>query len=363
MLPILAPIALPVAAAWAITRFHLNGADLSRYDDPDIPITFNPKTPSKGNADVAAYLHEKFIKPAQDNGTPLEQLQAKRERFEQNGLNREFDAAFRQDTAAFGGVSVDGEWTLVEGANPNRRLLYLHGGGGTVGSAVSHRPIISNIAKRTGCVVFAANYRLLPENSRREGMEDCWAAYQWLLNNGPDGPALAEKVAIGGDSAGANLTLCMLNWIKAHNIRKPDAAFTISAPVDSTMTSPSIRKNYETDIMLQPLAAPVLKIPRALALWGLWRMGKMSPASPDASPIFADLSGLPPLLMHVSAAEMLYDDTRRYTNKARSQGSDVTMQSWAHVCHVWHAFDLMIPEARHALDEIGAFLKAHGVAA
>ena len=185
--------------------------------------------------------------------------------------------------------------------------------------------------------------------------------YQWLLENGPDGPAQADKIAVGGDSAGGNLTLSLINWVRDQKIRPADAVFAISPATDSTCTSPSLKKNFETDLMLKPLVTPLLKLPRTALLWLLWRGMKLSPANPVVSPVFADLSGLPPTLVHVSSAEILYDDAKRYVAKAQSQGSPAEIQIWAHMAHVWHIFDNMLPEARDALDEIAKFLKKNGV--
>ena len=353
---------LGVGAAAAVTKFHLSGEDLSQYD-MDAQVTFHPEKNSDGAKAVAAYLEENFIKPAKAKGTRREKLLAKRKRFEQAGLSREFDCDFTPATARVGDISVDGEWVEAEGADPDKRILYLHGGAHTVGSAISHRAITTNIAERTGCSVFAANYRLMPENSRLAGVEDCRVAYRWILENGPAGAASVDKFAIAGDSAGGNLTLSTINWVRDTGLRAADAVVAISPSVDGTCTSPSIRGNFETDLMLKPLVAGMLKIPRPALLWVFWSMNKVSPASPVISPIFADLSGLPPTLLHVSAAEMLYDDAKRYVAKARSQDSPATLQSWAHMAHVFHAFDRMLPEAHQAFDEIAKFLKTHGVAA
>lgn len=361
MLPAL-PLILPVAAIVGIHKFHLSGEDLTKYDSPRLPVTFAPAKPSKGAAEVEAYLIKNFIEPAANSQSNREKLAAKRARFDKAGLTRKFDAKFVTDTATFGTLAVNGEWTLVKGANPDKRLLYIHGGSGTVGSAISHRAITVNLATRTGCAVFAPNYRLMPEHPRMASVKDCRAAYRWILNNGPKGPTKADSVTVAGDSAGGNLTLSLSNWTRKARLRRPTAVVAISPSVDSTFSAPSAKTNFETDLMLQPLAAPLLKTPRAILLWAAWRINKISPSSPVISPIFDDLSDLPPTLIHVSAHEMLYDDARRFTNKARAQGSDVTLQSWAHMCHVWHIFDEMLAEARHALDEIAAFMKANGAA-
>lgn len=348
----LAAAAIAVTAL-LITRFFLRGRDLSAFDG-DIPTTFDTPEPSAEMQGVNAYLSREF--------SAGESLKAKRKRFDAGGLSRDFPCSFVEQSAEFNGVTVPGEWTLVEGADPARRLLYLHGGAFTVGSPVSHRPITSNIAKRTGCVVFSADYRLMPENRRLASIEDSRASYQWLVENGPDGATTSSKIAIAGDSAGGNLTLSLANWLRDNRLRVPDAVIAISPATDSSITSPSIHANLETDIMLQPLVKPMLKVPHGLLLWMMWLANRIAPSSRLISPVRDDLSGLPPTLIHASTAEMLYDDAKRYVNKATSQGSPVTLQSWAHLCHVWHIFDDMLPEAHHALDEIANFMRAHGVA-
>ncbi len=151
------------------------------------------------------------------------------------------------------------------------------------------------------------------------------------------------------------------NWVRDTGMRAADAVVALSPATDSTAESPSIKANFETDTMLKPLVGPILKIPRPILLWASWRANRISPASKLVSPLRDDLSNLPATLVHVSAAEMLYDDARRYVAKAQSEGSNVTLQSWAHVCHVWHAFDLLIPEAMDAFDEVAKFLIEHGV--
>lgn len=335
-----------------VTKLYLRGQDLSDYDTP-IPVTFDTSEPSDTAQKVNAYLASEF--------TVGESLSAKRERFDAGGHARNFDCTFRHAVANYNGLEVPGEWTIPEGADPNKRMLYLHGGAFTVGSPVSHRPITTNIANRTGCVVFAPDYRLMPENPRMASIEDSRAAYLWLVENGSDGPGKAEKIAVGGDSAGGNLTLSLCNWLRDENHCLPDAVIAISPSTDSTASSPTIRSNYETDIMLKPLIGPMLKVPNGLLLWLMWKANKIVPSSPLISPIRASLHGLPPTLVHASTAEMLFGDAVRYVNKAKAQGSPVELQSWAHMCHVWHIFDEMLPEAHHALDEIAGFMRTHGV--
>lgn len=341
------------AMSYALGLRFLRGANMSKWDTP-IPTTFDTDEPSKEAVGVNEYLAREF--------TVGETLADKRKRFDAGGHARDFGCAFKEDTATFNGVSVPGEWTLVEGADPKRRILYLHGGAFTVGSPVSHRPITSNLAKRTGCAVFAPDYRLMPENARIESVLDARASYQWLLENGPDGTGKADKIAVAGDSAGGNLTLSLSNWIRDKGIRKPDAVVGISPSTDGSATGPSYRNNLDTDLMLKPLIAPMLKVPHDLLMIGMWRRMGLAPSNPVVSPLHDRLHDLPPTLIHASTAEMLYSDAVRYTNKAQAAGSPVKMQSWSHLCHVWHIFDEMLPEAHQALDEIAKFLQDNGVA-
>ncbi len=341
------------AALYLFARFYLRGRDLSTHDAP-IPVTFDSPAPSEAAIGVDNYIIERMSMP--------ETLSATRKRFDEMGLSREFDCRFVPGSAEYGGLSVPGEWTVVDGADPLRRLLYIHGGAFMLGSPISHRPIIANIAKRTGCVVFAPDYRLMPENRRKASILDSRAAYQWMLENGPDGPAPASKVAVAGDSAGGNLALCLINWIRDTGLRMPDAVVALSPATDSTASGPSIRGNLETDHMLRRLATPMLKVPAWLLMWIMWATTRIVPSSRLISPLHDDLSGLPPTLIHASTAEILYDDAKRYTNKAVAQGSPVTLQSWPHLCHVWQMFDEMLPEANHAFDEIAAFMHQHGIA-
>lgn len=337
----------------------LGGENLTKYDRND-PVTFEVPEKPEGIERLNEYLNVAFGMPAQ-SATAKTGWSSKRERFDAAGLAREFNCEFRRDSFDADGVIIDGAWTLVGGANPDKRILYLHGGAMTVGSDLSHRALTYNIAKRTGCSVFAANYRLMPENPRQATIDDSRAAYKWILENGPDGPASAKAIGVSGDSAGGNLALMVSHWTKEANLRRPDAVVTLSANSDATASSPSMKKNLGTDLMLTPLLKDVLKVPRPVLLWGMRKALGLNPSDPQVSPVFADLSDLPPTLLQASATEMLYDDSVRYAAKAKTQGSDVTFQSWNNLPHVWQIFDDYVQEAHHALDEIGHFFKKHGL--
>jgi acetyl esterase/lipase len=205
--------------------------------------------------------------------------------------------------------------------------------------------------------VFAPNYRLMPENSRRDTIEDARVAYSWILENGPEGAAPVESLALAGDSAGGNLVLMLSNWARENTPRQPDAVIAFSPTVDATMSSPSMRRNLETDHMLRPMLKPILKMPKLFLLPAMQHHYSMSPSDPDQSPIYDDLSNLPPTLIQASSTEALEDDAVRFAAKAKAAGSPVELQIWAGgLPHVWQIFDEYIPEAGAALDEVELFL-------
>ena len=254
---------------------------------------------------------------------------------------------------------VPAEWVLAPGADGERRTLYIHGGAWMMGSARSHRTITSIFSAITGGAVLAINYRLLPEFRRIDGIVDCRRAYEWLLDHGPDGARPVQTLYVAGDSAGGNLTLALLCWVKAQGLRQPDAAVALSPATDATLSSPSLYGNVATDPLLGPLFAWMTRLPRSLLLWLALLQNRMRPADPQLSPLRASLAGLPPLLLQVGSGEMLRDDSVRFARKARAAGSPVRLQTWDHVVHVWHIFHPDLDEAAQAFDEIGRFLAQH----
>jgi monoterpene epsilon-lactone hydrolase len=350
-------IGLPYAYL-KIRSKKLAGEDLSPYDAT--PEMFASAQPSEGLDSLNQYLHDMFVEPAQ-KGSKNAGWESKRERFDAAGMARDYgDAEFRPDTIVVDGEEITGSWTLVPGYDPDRRLLYMHGGAFSVGSDISHRPLTVQLARRTGMAVFAPNYRLMPENSRRDGINDTRDAYNWILANGPDGAAPVSKLALAGDSAGGNLVLMLANWARKNADRQPDAVVAFSPTTDATLSSPSMKTNMATDHMLRPMIGPLMKAPKILLLPAMSRHYAMSPSDPEQSPIYDDLSNLPPIFVQASADELLHDDAVRFVTKAKSAGSPVTFQSWGGgLPHVWQIFDDYLPEASDALDEVETFLKEY----
>jgi monoterpene epsilon-lactone hydrolase len=249
------------------------------------------------------------------------------------------------------------EWVMAPGADSDRRMMYIHGGGFAIGSSRSHRMLTAELSRRCGVAVLAIDYRLGPENRQMDAVRDAHSGYQWMLTNGPDGPAEARQLYVAGDSAGGNLTLMLSAWIRDEGLRSPDGVVAFSPVTDLTLASQSIRENIDTDPMLGPALGFLARMPRTLQLLAVFAAARSYPKNPLISPLFADLSGLPPTLVQASDSEMLLDDARRYVCKARGQGSPVTLQTWPGMVHVWQMFHYMLPEGRGALDQVANFIE------
>ena len=334
-----------------ITRLHLTGEDLTAYDNPPGEHFDGAPDPSDEHDQVVASL-QVGVAPIREQPR-RQQLALLRQYMDNMSDGLDLPATFTPVDA--GGVPA--EWVLAPGADSSRRLLYIHGGAFVMGSPRSHRNITSRFSELCGVAVLAIDYRLMPEHARLAGIEDCRTAWEWLLRNGPDGSAELSRAYVAGDSAGGNLSLVLSAWARDHGSRQPDAVISLSPVTDLTLGSPSMRDNIETDAMLGPMFRSLAKVPRMLLLWWGWLQNRVSPANPLLSPVYGDLSGLPPTLVHASEAEMLRDDARRYVNRAVAHGSPARLQTWPHVVHVWHMFYPHLSEAGQAWDEIHRFIE------
>ena len=344
-----------VAVLVAINLFVLRGEDLSPHDEPR-PQVFGADTePSAGHFTAISSLKE--MSGEIDSTPRREQLSVMRKHMDDMGEEVDFEGQIipvQTDT-------LRGEWVLAPGADPSRRILYIHGGAFVGGSPLSHRAITTEYARRYGGAVFSLDYRLMPEHPRQAGIDDCRQAYQWILENGPEESGTAREIFVSGDSAGGNLSLALSSWIRDSGLRKPNGVIALSPATDGTFTSPSLATNIETDHMLGPLFGKLSRVPKFLLRFGALVNNRKSPSHPSVSPVFGSLADLPPTLVHVSAQEMLLDDAVRYVNKARRQGSPVELQAWGHMLHVWHIFVRKdVEEATHAFDQIMHFMAQHG---
>jgi acetyl esterase/lipase len=341
-----------LALLWAITRFYLDGEDLSRFDAVGAATAPPPTEPSPEHHEAVRAIQEMQRESGGASLGSKDGLRRLRERFDAMGDEGPFEATFT--TVDAGGVTA--EWVCAPDADPDRRLLYLHGGAYVLGSPKSHRAITARLSEIAGAAVLAVDYRLMPEHRRLAGIADCRSAYRWILEHGPEGDAPVSALFVAGDSAGGNLTLSTIAWARDAKLRPADAVVALSPHTDSCMDSPSLRENIATDHMLGPMFAPMARIPRVVGLWTSWFTNRVPPSDPRVSPVRGDLAGLPPTLVHASEAEMLLDDARRWVNKARAAGTDARLRTWHHQLHVWHIFEQTLPEAKEAFADIAAFL-------
>lgn len=236
------------------------------------------------------------------------------------------------------------------GWNPEApTILYFHGGGYIVCSPATHRDLISRIAVASGARAIAIDYRKAPEHPFPLPIDDCEAAYRALL----DGGTPPDKVFLAGDSAGGGLTMAVLLRSRDAGLPMPRAAVLLSPWVDLECAGESIEENARFDY-LPPAGLPMSS---DHYLQGADRR------HPHASPIHADLRGLPPLLIQTGGAELFLSENRRLVEALRSADVNVVHRIEAGMVHVYPAFASFVPECVHAIDEIGAFVREHHAAA
>ena len=255
-------------------------------------------------------------------------------------------ASVRITPANVNGIS--GEW--VESPNSaDVVLLYLHGGGYFGCSAETHRPITVWFALH-GFRVFAPNYRLAPENPFPAAVDDAVSLYHGLLA----GSHSPQRLFVAGDSAGGGLTLSLMLALRAAGTPLPVAAALFSPWTDLAATGESIRRNAARCAMFNG---------EDIGPSARYYLGNADPRNPLASPFYADLAGLPPLLIHVGADECLRDDSTRIAEKAQAAGVSVELKIWPVVPHAWQLAHQILPEARQSLGETAEFMRKHAAAA
>ena len=243
--------------------------------------------------------------------------------------------------ASLGGVQG---WRLdPPGAPEEAALLYLHGGGYVFGSIKTHGAFVSALARRAGLRTWFPEYRLAPEHPFPAALEDARAAYLGLLGSGQ----APERLALAGESAGGGLALGLLLSLRKTGSPLPACAALISPWVDHTFSGGSIALNEPYDFADRALAER----------WSAAYLAGADPRHPLASPLFADLAGLPPLLVQVGGAELLHDEVEELVAKARAQGAEVAFTDWPGMFHVWQFAQALLPSGAQATDELARFLR------
>jgi acetyl esterase/lipase len=274
------------------------------------------------------------------------------ERTDTNRLREQFLQGARKMGAVPQGIdvtpaSIDGmhaEWIRPAEATTDRVVLYTHGGGYVSGNCEDHRMHVAKLVQSCGVPALLFDYRLAPEHPAPAAVEDTLAAYRWLLRKGIQ----STNVAIAGESAGGGLCLASLAAIRDEGLPMPCAAVASSPWLDLTCTADSYVRNARKDISL-------------LGSWEVWSRyyaGAADPRDPRISPIYADLRGLPPILIQVGTHEIMLDDCVSFVEKGREAGVDATAKVWDGMVHCFAFFSPMFPEAKAAMAEMGEFIRA-----
>jgi len=292
-------------------------------------------------ASLPSFLFRFLLKTATNWNKPLFDL---RQKVERDGMRMKMPAHVEMSPIITGDVM--GEWLEPLHATPDKVLFYLHGGGYVMGSCKSHRALIASIAQASEVRALSLDYRLAPEHPFPAALKDSLAAYQWLLQEGIS----PRHIIIGGDSAGGGLCLATLISLRDKSIPLPAAAVCISPWTDLEGTGESMRTRASVD--------PMITV-EACAMFRKHYARDHDLCSPLISPLYGNLHSLPPLLIHVGNDEILLDDSTRLADIAREAGVDATLKIWNDMWHVFHVLNPFLPEARQAIDEIGAFVKSH----
>ena len=224
-----------------------------------------------------------------------------------------------------------------------KRLLYLHGGGYVIGSVQSHLDVVARLSCAAAARTLSVDYRLAPEHPFPAAVEDAVGAYRWWIRNGAD----PQKTVIAGDSAGAGLAVALLVALRDGGDPLPAGAVCFSPWVDLEGLGESMVRNAATD--------PNINLEELLLVAGFYLAGG-DPRAPLAAPLYADLRGLPPLLIQVSSAETLLDDSLRLARRARLAGVDVRLEVWDGMVHAWAVLAALLPEGRDAIERAAAFI-------
>jgi epsilon-lactone hydrolase len=271
-------------------------------------------------------------------------LSERRQRLDALGGQYPLPADVRVEMADANGVPA--EWTVTPEADPSRIVMYLHGGGYAAGSIKSHRHMVAQAGRDARSRTIALEYRLAPEHPFPAALEDAIAGYRFLLSRG----FAPDHIAVAGDSAGGGLAVALLVSLRDAGLQLPACAWCISPWVDLTGTGGSMTAKAKVDPMVQQdylieLAAAYLH--------------GADPCSALASPLYADLTGLPPMLIQVGSAEILLDDAVRLAGRAGAADVRVRLDVWPDMIHVWQLFSHDVTAGRRALAEAGAFIRSH----
>lgn len=254
------------------------------------------------------------------------------------------------DDVKLAAVDIDGlhgEWSIVPGSDPNRVLLYFHGGGYCAGSAVSHRRAVTEAGRAGGVRTLTLDYRLAPEHPFPAAIEDATKAWRFLRKQGIE----AKHIVVGGDSAGSGITLALWQILRDAGEPLPGCLWLISPWADMTLTAASLETKDAVDALIhKPYLAELIEayVPAGTDC-----------QNPLLSPLFADFKGSPPMLIQVGSAETLLDDAVGLAGAAGAADVAVTLEIWPDMIHAWQLWNARLEPGRRALASAGAFMRRH----
>ncbi len=247
-------------------------------------------------------------------------------------------------------ANIDGvpaEWSTVPGSDKSRVLIFLHGGGYCSGSILSHRRMVTEAGRRAGVRTLALGYRLAPEHPFPAAFDDALMAWRFLRRQG----IAADHIAVGGDSAGGGLSLALALHLRDENEELPACVWVVSPWTDLTMSGPTLITKDAVDPLIRKAYLDEL----AHAYLG----GAMDRKNPRVSPLFGELTGVPPTLIQVGSAETLLADALRLAAAAGEANVSVTLEVWPHMIHAWPVWNAGLQAGRRALDSAGNFIRGH----
>jgi acetyl esterase/lipase len=242
---------------------------------------------------------------------------------------------------------VAGEFSIVPGSDTSKVLLFFHGGGYCSGSLVSHRRMVTEAGRAFGARTLAIAYRLAPENPFPAALDDALGAWRFLRNSGVD----AQKIVVGGDSAGGGLTLALLQRLRDAGEELPACAWLVSPWTDLTLSGATLLSKDSAD--------PIIHKPYLEELAQAYVPFGMDRKDPRLSPLFANLRGLPPLLIQVGSEETLLDDAVRFAGAAGAAQVAANLEIWPQMIHAWPMWNAHLQAGRDALSHAGAFIGLH----
>ena len=241
--------------------------------------------------------------------------------------------------------TIPAEWLIPENSNPEKLILYVHGGGYVSGSCSDHRGFVSKFAKNAGVTTLIYEYRLAPEHPFPAAIDDSLKVYRWLLGEGYQ----PENILFAGESAGGGLSLALLLAIRQQQLPMPVAAVAISPWTDLSCSGESYRTKNKWSL------APL----NSWTVFSAHYRENQSAENPLISPLFGELKELPPLFINSGTDDELYDDGRRFAEKAMAAGVDVTFRAGTGQVHCYPLLAPMFPEATEAMNELIGFIRKH----